>query len=51
MSKYQYKLMPKTYKTALRIIDEFYEWCTENQLNPTMVRFNSYVVRKRDDKL
>lgn len=32
--------MPKTYKTALRILDEFYEWCTENQLTPTISRHN-----------
>lgn len=46
-----YTLQPRTYKTALRILDEFYEWCTENQLTPTLVRYNSYILKKKEGRL
>ena len=51
MSKYEYTLQPRTYKTALRILDEFYEWCTAEQLNPTMIRYNAYLLRKKQGEL
>jgi stringent starvation protein B len=51
MSKYEYQLMPRTYKTALRILDEFYEWCTENKLNPTIIRYNAYILKKQRGEL
>ena len=46
MSKYQYILQPRTYKTVMRAIDEFYEWCTENQKTPTLTRLDIYMSKK-----
>lgn len=43
MGKYQYKLEPKTYKTVLRVIDEFWDLCVQEQKNPTLNRFEDYV--------
>lgn len=42
MSKYQYKLEPRTYKTVLRVIDEFWDLCVEEQKNPTIIRLIDY---------
>lgn len=46
MSKYQYILQPRTYKTVIRAIDEFYEWCTENKKTPTLTRLDIYMSKK-----
>ena len=42
MGKYQYKLEPRTYKTVLRVIDEFWQVCVEEQKSPTINRLIIY---------
>lgn len=31
------------FSLALRLIDDFYEWCTVRQVNPTMQRFEKWL--------
>lgn len=45
MSKYQYKLEPRTYKTMLRVIDEFWDKCVEEKKNPTLNRLEDYCIK------
>lgn len=45
--KYQYQLMPRTYKTVERVIYEFYEYCTERRLTPTLVRLEQYIAAQK----
>lgn len=40
--RYQYKLEPRTYKTVLRVIDEFWEKCTKEGKTPTINRLIVY---------
>ena len=28
---------------SLKLLDEFYEWCTDKQLNPTLQRFEKWL--------
>ena len=42
MARYEYKLEPRTYKTVLRVIDEFWQECTDRKQNPTLIRLIQY---------
>lgn len=33
----------RSYKIASNIIDDFYEYCTQRQLTPTLTRLISYI--------
>jgi len=50
MSK-QYALKPRTYRTAMRIYDEFLEYCKWAQVKPSLMRYSTYLLDKEEGKL
>ena len=33
----------RRYKTTMKVIDEFYNYCTQEMKTPTLIRFISYI--------